>query len=207
MTPTGKPHLNSQLWSAWDLLRYKNECLEVSESCKNGTILCICRFLFQTFWWPLSRLAPGWCSLHHPPAVVGTEVAFQMNAHLAVQRGVDERIVASWAHGHQVTADLEDVDVPLADHVEVWVQVQQQVQNLHKNMEKPGSQLYLECFYIIYSLFCINILMWDDQEHSLMSVKLNPNLRTAVPKYQLLTIETLNSSEYTYFSQMHASQC
>lgn len=110
-------------------------------------------FSFWTLWSALSRLAPGWCSLYHPPPVVGTEVAFQVDAHLAVQGGVDERVVACWAHGHEVTADLEDVDVPLADHVEVWVQVQQQVQNLHSHTEKPGWQQCLECFNFLYSLF------------------------------------------------------
>lgn len=59
-----------------------------------------------------------------------------MNAHLAVQRGVDEGVVTRRAHGHEVTADLEDVDVPLADDVELWIQVQQQVQHLHSDMEK-----------------------------------------------------------------------
>lgn len=103
----------------------------------------------------LSRLAPGWCSLHHPPPVVGTKVAFQVNAHLAVQGGIDEGVVACWAHGHEVTADLDHVDVALADHVEVWVQVQQQVQHLHNNMGKPKSQLCLECFYFFYSPFAL----------------------------------------------------
>lgn len=129
-------------------------------------------FSFLTLWLVLvSRLAPGWCCLYHPPAVVGTEVAFQVNAHLAVQGGIDERVVACWAHGHEVTADLEDVDVPLADHVEVWVQVQQQVQNLDSNMEEPGSQPCLECFYFFYSLLVLRCSTWVDQEHSLISVK------------------------------------
>lgn len=70
-----------------------------------------------------------------------------MDAHLAVQRGVDEGVVTCRAHGHEMTADLQDVDVPLANHVEVWVQVQQQVQHLHGNMENPASHagMFLFC--------------------------------------------------------------
>lgn len=170
-------------------------------------------FSFWTLWSVLSRLAPGWCSRYHPPPVVGTEVAFHVNAHLAVQGGIDERVVTCWAHGHEVTAHLEDVDVTLANHVEVWVQVQQQVQNLHNNMEKPGSQPCLECFYFIYSLFALILMIvlrcltWVDQEHSLMSVKTDPNLRTAESKYKILTIQTSNFSKYTYSGQMYARGC
>lgn len=64
-----------------------------------------------------------------------------------------------------MTADLQDVDVPLADHVEVRVQVQQQVQHLDSNMENPashaGAGMFLFCWFV---LSCVNrefnVLNW-----------------------------------------------
>lgn len=44
--------------------------------------------------------APGCCSLHHPPLAIVTDVAFQVNAHLAVQWGVDEGVVTCRTHCH-----------------------------------------------------------------------------------------------------------
>lgn len=41
-----------------------------------------------------------------PAMATGAEVAFQVHADLAVQRGVDKRVVTGRAHGHDVAADL-----------------------------------------------------------------------------------------------------
>lgn len=159
----------------------------MSESCKKRDNR---EHLSTTFWmfrWVLSRLAPGWGSLHRPPAVVGTEVALQVDAHLAVQRGVDERVVASWAHGHQVAAHLEDVDEALSEHVEVWVQVQQQVQNLHKEHGETWITAVPGMFLIrLQSVLHYYLNVRWSRTHSLTSVKLDPNLRTAESKYKIL---------------------
>ena len=54
-----------------------------------------------------------------------------------VDDGVDEGVVAGGAHGHQVAAHLQEVDVALPRYVEVGVQVQQQVQHLGRERGSP----------------------------------------------------------------------
>lgn len=179
-------------------------------------------FSFWTLWSVFSRLAPGWCSLYHPPPVGGAEVAFQVYAHLAVQRGVDEGVVTGRAHGHEVTADLQDVDVPLANHLEVWVQVQQQVQHLHSDVEKSASQPCLECFYFVYCILLnvswsrtqfkceLNRILFNnlhtvDSDVTRSDVTMCKCPRVGQIKILNLDIHVLNNSEYTYFGQMHVS--
>lgn len=45
------------------------------------------------------------------------------------------------------------------------------------------------------------------QKHSFMLVKLDPNLCPTESKDKILTIQTLNPSEYTHLGQMYARRC
>lgn len=65
-----------------------------------------------------------------PLAAVRAQVALEVQPDLTVQGGVDEGVVAGGAHGHQVAAHLQHIDIALVHDVVVWVQVQQQVQHL-----------------------------------------------------------------------------
>ena len=53
-----------------------------------------------------------------------------------MERGIDERVVAGGAHGQQVAAHLDEVDVTLPQDGEVWVQVTDEIDHLQG---EPGT--------------------------------------------------------------------
>lgn len=67
----------------------------------------------------------------------GQEVETQVREEFVMQRSINEWVVASGAHGKEVTGHLDDVDIVLPQDGEVCVQVADQVHHLWSKHRYP----------------------------------------------------------------------